>query len=105
MTVTVKKGVAGSVCALCAVIMAYCIQHMIPYGMSGEVEKAKEWFWPVVVCLPVGCVSAVFYYYFRAKDRFDEPYAGADLQALSDFVEQQKQSSQQHPQPPALPKK
>lgn len=42
---------------------------MIPYGLSGEIGKAKLWLGLMGLSFLAGLLSGVVYYYFRSNSR------------------------------------
>lgn len=74
MSINAKQYISGSICALCAAGLVTCISRIIPFGLSGNAAKVKLWFWPIIGCFAIGCVSGVLYYYFRAKACTINPY-------------------------------
>lgn len=67
MSVTAKQHIAGIISIFCAAAMVFSISRMMPYGLSGEIGKAKEWFVLLIIFLVIGIVSGIAYYYFRGK--------------------------------------
>lgn len=69
MTLGSKQHVAGGASLLSAIAMVFCIYRMIPYGISGEVDKAKFWFMIMIISLVIGLPFVIAFYYFRNRLR------------------------------------
>lgn len=64
-----KRNLWGGALLLCAVVMAFCLWRMIPYGLAGEAGKVKSYFFVAMVAFVGGLVSGMAYrYHLSDKD-------------------------------------
>ncbi|MGB4758548.1 MAG: hypothetical protein WBP26_00660 [Candidatus Saccharimonadales bacterium] len=65
---TTKQQISGIVCLLCATCIVFCIAAMIPYGLSGDVDKVKFYFVFIVLAFLISLPFGVAYYYYRGQE-------------------------------------
>lgn len=80
-----RRSVAGWLSSL-GFILGFA---MVLAAVVATFETRSARYWPLLVTgLVIGCVSAPFYYYFKAKDRSADPYGDTEITTLNELGKQ-----------------
>lgn len=103
MSIPAKRNISGLISFVCAVCIVYGIAHIIPYGMAGEIGKAKPYIVLAAIAFTVSLPFAVAYYYYRGQGTAGDQELErmrtevAMLSQVGQHTMQPREGSQQNP--------